>query len=172
MNPLTLENGDVLRDATSDDLTVVVAIYNASIPARLATADTSPVSVESRREWFDSHEVDRRPLWVVERAGEVIAWLSLRSFYGRPAYHATVEVSLYLAPQCQGGGLGTRMLQALIERCPAMGVRNLIGFVFAHNAPSLRMNEKVGFEQWGLLPSVAELDGVWRDLLIVGRKIE
>lgn len=168
---LMLPASDTLRDATLADLPPIVAIYNASIPGRLATADTEAVSVESRREWFASHSPEHRPLWVLERDGDIIAWISLRSFYGRPAYHATAEVSLYVAPAYHGQGIGTRLLQILIERCPSLGVRTLVGFVFAHNAPSLRMNEKVGFERWGLLPSVAELDGEWRDLLIIGRKI-
>jgi L-amino acid N-acyltransferase YncA len=166
-----LPDSDTLRDATFDDLPQIVAIYNASIPGRLATADTEPITVESRHEWFAGHSPDSRPLWVVERNHQLIAWISLRSFYGRPAYHATAEVSLYIAPEHQGRGLGTQLLQILIERCPSLGVRTLVGFVFAHNAPSLRMNEKVGFERWGLLPAVAELDGEWRDLMIIGRKI-
>jgi phosphinothricin acetyltransferase len=160
-----------LRDARPDDLERIVAIYNASIPGRLATADTAPISVESRREWFASHEPSRRPLWVLEHEGQVVAWISLRSFYGRPAYQATAEVSLYIAPEAQGRGLGTLLLRRMIERCPSLGVENLVGFVFAHNAPSMAMNRKLGFETWGHLPGIAELDGLKRDLLIVGLKI-
>ncbi len=160
-----------LRDAREDDLPRIVEIYNASIPGRLATADTVAVSVESRRAWFGEHSPERRPLWVLEHEGGVVAWISLRSFYGRPAYNATAEVSLYIAPEHQGRGLGTRLLRRMIECCPRLGVENLVGFVFAHNAPSMAMNARLGFEQWGLLPQVAELDGIKRDLLIVGLKI-
>ena len=64
-----------VRDATLDDLPAIVAIYNAAIPGRIATADTDPVTVESRKEWFDKHEPGRRPLWVAEMDGEVVAWI-------------------------------------------------------------------------------------------------
>jgi phosphinothricin acetyltransferase len=160
-----------VRDAREDDLEAIVAIYNASIPARLATADTVPITVESRRAWLREHDPARRPLWVVEHNGEVIAWLSLRSFYGRPAYHATAEASVYIAPTWHSRGLGTALMQKIIARCPELGIENLVGFVFAHNGPSMAMNRKLGFEQWGFLPGVAILDGVQRDLIIVGLKI-
>ncbi len=169
--PQVLEILEGLRDAREDDLTRIVEIYNASIPSRLATADTLPVSVESRRVWFSEHTPHSRPLWVLEHESEIVAWISLRSFYGRPAYNATAEVSLYIAPEYQGKGLGTGLLKRMIERCPSLGVENLVGFVFAHNAPSMAMNARLGFEQWGLLPQIAELDGIKRDLLIVGLKI-
>lgn len=159
-----------LRDARPADLARIVEIYNASIPGRLATADTAPVSVESRRAWLAEHEASRRPLWVLEQGGEIVAWISLRSFYGRPAYAKTAEVSLYIAPEQQGLGLGTLLLRRMIERCPSLGVENLVGFVFAHNEPSMAMNRRLGFEVWGRLPGIAELDGIERDLLIVGLK--
>ena len=160
-----------LRDAEIDDLPAIVAIYNAAIPGRMATADTLPISVESRALWFEQHNWQTRPLWVLERDEEIIAWISLNSFYGRPAYEATAEVSLYVAPAHHGQGIGTRLLQKMIERCPEFGVETLVGFVFAHNIASLKMNQKVGFEQWGFLPEVAQLDGQKRDLMIVGLKI-
>jgi len=163
--------GEILRDAREADLPRIVEIYNASIPGRLATADTEPVTIESRREWFRGHNPQSRPLWVLEHAGQIVAWVSLKSFYGRPAYHATAEVGLYVAPEAQGRGIGPRLLQAVIDKCPQLGIETLLGFVFAHNGPSLRMNEKIGFERWGLLPEVAELDGIKRDLVILGYKI-
>jgi L-amino acid N-acyltransferase YncA len=163
--------GALLRDALESDLPRIVEIYNASIPGRLATTDTEPITIESRREWFASHTPHARPLWVLECAGEVVGWVSLRSFYGRPAYKSTAEASVYVAPDWHGRSIGTRLMRAMIARCPALGVENLVGFVFAHNGPSMAMNRKLGFEQWGFLPEVAELDGVKRDLLIVGLKI-
>ena len=74
------------RDATLDDLPAIVAIYNSTVPSRQVTADLEPVSVESRLGWFQAHGPEKRPLWVVEGEGRVIAWLSFSDFYGRPAY--------------------------------------------------------------------------------------
>ncbi len=163
---------DVLRDATEQDLPAIVAIYNASIPGRLATADTVAVSVDSRWDWWHSHNPQTRPIWVLERDRQIIAWISLSSFYGRPAYNATAEFSLYVDPAFCGHGLGTYLLQQMIDRCPEFSVTTLLGFIFGHNAPSLRLAEKFGFERWGVLPAVAMLDGNPCDLVIMGRKVE
>src|SRR5207248_10486475 len=74
----------MIRDARETDLETIVRIYNAAIPGRLATADTQPVSTESRRAWFRDRDVARYPLWVFELDGHVGAWLSFARFYGRP----------------------------------------------------------------------------------------
>lgn len=82
------------RQATREDLPSIVEIYNATIPSRLVTADLVPVSIESRIEWFEQHKLDFRPLWVAERDGHIAGWLSFSTFYGRPAYNKTAELSV------------------------------------------------------------------------------
>jgi phosphinothricin acetyltransferase len=161
----------VLRDATRADLAAIVDIYNSSIPGRMATADTSAVSFESREAWFDEHAPGGRPLWVATEDGAVAGWLSFQSFYGRPAYRATAEISVYVSPRCQRRGIGRALLSRALERSPALELRTLLGFIFGHNEPSLRLFESFGFERWAFLPRVAELDGVERDLVIVGRRV-
>jgi len=162
-----------IRDAQPDDLARIVEIYNASIPGRLATADTEPVSVAARQAWFREFNPQARPLWVADAlpGGPIGGWLGLRSFYGRPAYRATVEVGVYIHPSVQRGGLARSLLAHAIASAPALGVRTMLGFIFAHNAPSLALFEAAGFVPWGRLPGVAELDGVERDLAILGRRV-
>ena len=161
-----------IRDAQPSDLPAIVAIYNASIPGRMATADTEIVSVAARESWFRDFTPDRRPLWVsTGPANEVEAWLSVRSFYGRPAYHRTAELGVYTAPDARRRGLARTLLGHAIARAPGLGLATLLGFVFAHNAPSLALFERAGFARWGHLPRVAELDGIERDLVILGRRV-
>ncbi|MGG4553339.1 N-acetyltransferase family protein [Paenibacillus humicus] len=171
-----------IEHATMDDLQEIVAIYNETIDSRAVTADLEPVTIESRLKWFAEHTPDRRPLWVV-RAGEnkgvgsaieygnpVIAWLSFQSFYGRPAYDGTAEISIYISSRFRGQGIGSLLIEKAIAACPEIGVKTMLGFVFAHNAGSLGLLRKHGFEQWGLLPRVANMDGEERDLVIMGRR--
>ena len=159
------------RLAAPDDLPRIVAIYNATIPTRLSTADTTPVSVESRLPWFREHVPSSRPLWVMEGDGVIVGWFSFQSFYGRPAYHATAEVSVYVSPAHRRRGIGRQLLAEGIRRAPDLGLHTLVGFIFGHNSASLGLFERFGFERWGLLPHVAELDGIERDLVIVGRRL-
>jgi L-amino acid N-acyltransferase YncA len=160
------------RDAVAADLPAIVAIYNATIPGRGVTADLDPVSVDSRRAWFDAHSPQRRPLWVAIADEAVVGWLSFSDFYGRPAYSASVEVSIYLDESVRGLGLGTTFLARAIEEAPALGVKTLLGFIFGHNGASLALFGRFGFTRWGTLPLVAKLDDVERDLVIVGLRID
>jgi phosphinothricin acetyltransferase len=159
------------RLAEARDLPRIVAIYNATIPSRMVTADLEPASVESRSRWFEEHAPGTRPLWVVELGGEVAAWLSFSSFYGRPAYRRTAEVSVYIDAAWRGQGVGRYLLREAIRAAPGLGLDTLLGFIFGHNAPSLALFERHGFARWGHLPNVAVLDGVERDLVIVGLRV-
>lgn len=161
-----------IRHATAADLAAIVAIYNDSIPGRQATADTSAVTVDSRREWFAAFDPASRPLWVAESGGKILGWLGLRSFYGRPAYHRTVEVAVYVAPGAQRRGLARALLAHAMAAAPALGISTLLAFVFGHNGASLSLFRAAGFADWGTLPRVAELDGVERDLVILGKKLQ
>ena len=159
------------RLARFDDLPAIVAIYNSTVASRQVTADTEPISVESRHAWFAEHTPERRPLWVIETDGQVIGWLSFSNFYGRPAYSATAELSIYLAEQARGKGLGRYFLEQAIAHAPQIGIHTLLGFIFGHNEPSLKLFEAFAFERWATMPRVATLDGIERDLIILGKRV-
>jgi len=158
----------MIRDAVLEDLPSIVEIYNSTIASRLVTADMEPVSIASRVAWFHAHSPDRHPLWVLEKDKDIYGWLSLSTFYGRPAYQATAEVSLYVAPSHRRQGVGQQLLGHTLTSSPKLGIETLLGFIFAHNQPSLNLFKQFGFQSWGYLPQVAKLDEVKRDLVILG----
>ncbi len=172
MRNSVIHHSMIIRDAGEIDLPAIVEIYNSTIPDRMATADTEPVSVDSRIPWFREHTPASRPLLVMESDGTVAGWFSFQSFYGRPAYHATAEVSIYVTAADRRRGAARQLLAEGIRRSPALGLSTLVGYIFGHNQPSLRLFESFGFQRWGLLPRIAELDGVERDLVIVGLRID
>jgi len=162
----------IFKNATLQDLPAIVDIYNSTIPGRMVTADTEPVTVESRIQWFESHNPDTRPLWMVyDDANNLAGWVSFKSFYGRPAYSGTVEIAIYLDPSARGKGYGKAILEYVLERCPSLGVKTVLGFIFAHNEPSLKLFRKLGFEDWAMLPNIAQLDDTERSLIIVGKRV-
>jgi L-amino acid N-acyltransferase YncA len=160
-----------IRHAAGADLPAIVAIYNTSIPGRMATADTEPVTVAQREEWFRAFDPAVRPLWVCENGGEIAGWLGLRSFYGRPAYHRTVESAVYVSPGHQRRGIARALLAHALAEAPSRGIATVLAFVFAHNRPSIALFEAQGFGRWGLLPRVCELDGRELDVAILGRRL-
>jgi L-amino acid N-acyltransferase YncA len=161
-----------LRDAVEDDLPAIVGIYNPTVPSRVVTADPEPVSVESRLTWFREHDPKSRPIWVAEVDGEIAGWFSFENFRKKPAYHATAEVSVYVSDKHRRRGIGRRLLEEAIRRAPELGLKTLTGGIFGHNEPSIRLFEGFGFERWAHYPRVAELDGVERDLVVLGLRLD
>lgn len=161
-----------IRDAVESDLSAIIEIYNAAIATRMSTAQLEPVTVESRRHWLTEHSPDKYPFWVLEMEGQVAGWLTIKSFLPRCAYSGTAELSVYVSEKFRGRGVGSALLEEAIARAPALEINALVGLIFAHNEASLRLFQRCGFARWGLLPRVARLDEIERDLTIMGRHIE
>ncbi|OCG39898.1 GNAT family N-acetyltransferase [Gilliamella sp. Bif1-4] len=160
------------HDATLEDLPFIVDVYNSTIAGRQVTADTVPVSVESRLEWFYQHNPKNRPLWLIKYQDRPCGWISLSSFYGRPAFYKTVEISLYLHQDFRGKKIGQFMVDKIEQFAKQAGIEAIFSYVFRHNLPSVNLFKKMQYQQWGLLPKIAELDNVQRDLVILGKRFD
>ena len=160
-----------IRDAVETDLPAIIKIYNAAIATRIATAQLEPVTFEGRRDWLKQHSSDQHPFWVLEIDCSVAGWLTLKPFLPRRAYRGTAEVSLYVDEKFRRRGIARTLLGEAIVRGPSLEINAMVGLIFAHNKPSLKLFEQLGFEKWGLLPRVARLDQVERDLTIMGRHV-
>lgn len=157
--------------AQISDLPKIVDTYNSTIASRLVTADLDPVSIDSKVKWFYDHNADTRPLWIVKVNDKYAGWMSFQNFYGRPAYSGTAEVSIYLNEDQRGKGLGKECLRTALSQSPTLKIHTVLGFIFGHNEPSLKLFYQFGFEKWASFPEVANMDGIYRDLLILGKKI-
>ncbi|PYJ35776.1 MAG: hypothetical protein DME88_01080 [Verrucomicrobia bacterium] len=159
----------IIRDAVEADLPAIIQIYNATVPTRMVTAELEPTTVEARLQWFREHSPEQYPFWVAESDGRVIGWLDFKRFLPRCAYRGTAEISVYVDENFRGRSVGQRLLQHAITRAPSLGITALVGLIFGHNKPSLNLFERLGFERWAFLPGVAQLDGVHRDLVMLGQ---
>ncbi|MGS0536632.1 N-acetyltransferase family protein [Pseudoalteromonas sp. SaAl2] len=161
----------ITRLADKNDLPAIVAIYNETIAGRMVTADTQPVSVADKQAWFDSH-TEKRPIYVYQQNEKIVAWLSYKSFYGRPAYDGTVEISIYITSTAQGQGLGKKLLKFAEQQAKRLDIKVLLAFIFSHNTPSIKLFEKFAFSHWGELPNVAVMDGNPYSLTILGKHLD
>jgi L-amino acid N-acyltransferase YncA/predicted O-methyltransferase YrrM len=159
----------IIRDAVEADLPAIVEIYNATVPTRTVTAELEPTTVEARLPWFREHSPEQYPFWVAESEGCVIGWLDFKRFLPRCAYRGTAEISVYVDEKFRRRGVAQRLLEDAIARAPSLGIRALVGLIFGHNEPSLKLFQRLGFERWGFFPAVAQLDGVARDLVVMGQ---
>jgi phosphinothricin acetyltransferase len=160
-----------IRDAVEADLPAIIKIYNAAVATRIATAQLEPVTLEQRRGWLKEHSADRHPFWVLEIDRQIAGWLTLKPFLPRCAYRGTAEVSVYVDEKQRRRGVARTLMIEAIARGPSLQISAMVGLIFAHNEPSLKLFGQLGFEKWGLLPRVAQLDEVKRDLTIMGRHV-
>ncbi|MGO2278887.1 MULTISPECIES: GNAT family N-acetyltransferase [unclassified Psychrobacter] len=171
----------VVQRASKEDLAEVLDIYNQSIPGKQATANLALVTVEERAAWFNEHlDSATRPIYVVKALQSndanqaklpVVAWGSFSDLYARTAYHISTEISIYLNQDYQGKGLGSLLTHWMLTQAPSLGIRNIIALVFAHNQPSLGLFRKLGFEQWGYMPEVCDMEGFIADVVMLGKTV-
>lgn len=158
--------------ATQADLSTIVDIYNSTIASRRATAELQPTTVAKRQAWFDAH-TGNRPLYVLKNHDdEVLAWGCFSDYYPRDAYYISAEISIYVRHDMRGVGVGKILLQYMMEQAPSLGIRNIVAVIFGHNHTSIRLFDSFGFEEWGRLPQVCDLDGVLADVVLMGKAIK
>jgi L-amino acid N-acyltransferase YncA len=155
------------RIATPADAAAIAEIYTQGIEDRVATFETRPRSAEDVRPWFDGIH----PVVVVEDGGQLVAFASTSTYRPRECYAGIAEFSVYTARDARGRGAGRLAMQALIEAAETAGFWKLVSRVFPENAASLRLLRALGFREVGVYEKHAQLDGVWRDVVIVERMI-
>ena len=128
-------------------------------------APAAPVTVTKERCRLSSLRA------VLANAGCANAATGARGLDDAAKTQGGAAVAVGIAPTLQGRGVGGRLLSEAVRRSRDFGLKTLLGFIFAHNEPSLKLFTQLGFARWGLLPGVARLDGIERDLTIMGRQI-
>jgi L-amino acid N-acyltransferase YncA len=149
-----------VREAKEPDLKEIVEIFNQAIHTRMSVGYTSEVTVEERKDWFLEHAPDQYPIYVAEYDREIVAWMSISPYRkSRPAFQATGEADCFIREGWRGKGIGDELVPYLLRQAKKLGFRTLIAIVLEHNHPSRRLLEKHGFQQWGFLPGIGEIDG-------------
>jgi L-amino acid N-acyltransferase YncA len=156
-----------VRPATPADAAAIAGIYNQGIEDRVATFETNLRTAEDVAAWFDGVH----PIVVAEEDGHVIAFASTSSYRPRGCYRGIAEVSVYVARESRGRGVGRLVLQALITACEKAGFWKLVSRVFLDNTASRHLIRSLGFREVGVYEKHGRLDGQWRDVVIVERLI-
>ncbi len=161
-----------IRNSTRSDWPEIIQIYNEAIEKGFSTADLSPVTVESRGDWLNSHDCKEFPIYVFEAENEVRGWASVSPYRsGRMALRYTAEISYYVSKSHLRQGIASQLLDHTIEACQALGYRTLFGILMDKNEGSVGLLEKFGFEKWGHMPKIADFDGTECGHIYMGKRI-
>ena len=171
--PIANEPPILVRPSRDTDVEAMLSIYRRHIRRGVEdsvdeTGTPEPDDLRDRRKNLRNQ---RLPHLVATRNGEVVGYAYVVLFRKRPAYRYTVKHSIYVHHDTIGHGVGKLLLQALIDACAAAGFRQMIGYIDADNAGSLKLHEKFGFARVGLLPAVAYRYGRWADTVMMQRSL-
>ncbi len=155
-----------IRPATIDDLGAITAIYNQAILTTVATFDTKPKSLDEQKEWFEQHGA-RNPILVAELENHVVGWASLSRWSDRCAYSDTAEVSLYVAEENRGKGIGRMLLESIVDAGRGAGFHTIVARIAEGNDASVDLHRTVGFEQVGVMKEVGRKFGKLLDVVIL-----
>lgn len=161
-----------VRLAKKKDYQRILDILNMAIKERRVTALLTPVTLKNRQEWFKEHSDGIHPIYVAEKDGVVAGWMAVTAYRsGREGFKRACEISYYIAPEYQGCGVGTRLMEHVIAESRRRGLKNLMAIIFADNFGSLRLAMKHGFKIWGNFPEIVEIDGRTTDCYQMGLKL-
>lgn len=152
-----------VRLAAVTDAAAMAAIYNQGIEDRVGTFETEPRTEATVAAWFD----DIHPIVVVEQNGEIVAYASTSSYRPRACYAGIVEFSVYVRRNWRGKGAGRLAMTRLLQECERAGFWKLVSRVFVENAVSRGLLRSLGFREVGIYEKHGQLDGIWRDVVIV-----
>jgi L-amino acid N-acyltransferase YncA len=146
----------------ADDWPAVAAIYAEGIATRAATFETEPPDYES----FDTSHYAKHRLVAAEN-GRVVGWVALAPTTSRACYAGVAESSVYVAESARGRGVGRALMDAVVASAAEDGIWTIQAGMFPENAASLALHESLGFRFVGRFERIAQLDGVWRDTVLL-----
>ena len=163
-----------LRDATEDDLPAIRDLYNALIATTTVAWRDDPSTLEEQAAAFASRRAAGYPTIVADDDGDVVGYTCCTTFRGDrfPGYRHTAELTVHVRGDRHGSGVGSRLIEALVERSRALGLHVLVAAVDADNEASIRFHERLGFEEVARMPEVGRKFDRWLTLVLLQRTID
>ena len=160
-------DGIGIRAMADGDWDEVVRIYVLGIATRNATFETETPTAESLHgKWIPGQR------WIIERDDVVSGWAAMTAVSTRDCYRGVAETSIYIDTAQIGQGLGSRLLAHQVDAASDAGFWTLQTSIFPENGASLAIHRRAGFREVGRRERIAQLDGVWRDTILLERRLD
>ncbi|MEM7223696.1 MAG: N-acetyltransferase family protein [Pseudomonadota bacterium] len=161
-----------VRAASAADLSATHEIYAHHVAHGLGSFEETAPDLTDWSARYRGLVADGYPFLVAEHEGRVGGYAYASAYRSRPAYRFAVQDSVYVAPDCQGHGLGQALLAELIARCTAQGFRRMVAVIGdSGNHASVGLHERQGFALVGVLPAVGFKHGRWVDTVLMERAL-
>jgi phosphinothricin acetyltransferase len=161
-----------IRPVASTDMPAIAAIYGHYVLTHPATFETEPPDAAEMAARMDKIATAGLPYWVAEQDQRVVGYCYVTPYRPRAAYRRTVENSVYVAPDTVAAGIGTTLLQKVMDECARQGYREIIAVIGdSANEPSLRLHRKAGFVHIGTLRNVGHKFDRWLDTVIMQKTL-
>ena len=155
------------RPVADEDMPVVLGIYEEGLATRNATFETKlPTATQLRAAWLPGMA------WVAELDGEVVGWTAVMPVSARDCYGGVGETSVYVAGSARGRGVGKALLYTQVMEADKAGMWTLQTSIFPENRASLALHHSAGYRTLAVRTRIAQLDGVWRDTVLLERRSE
>lgn len=159
------------RRAEMNDLEVLTYIYNQAILCGKCTCDMKPFTWQQRVDWFNSHLNDRYPMYVCLADETIVGYAHFSPFKEREALNDVTEITYYLDFAYHKMGIGTKIMQMMLERAKEIGFTDIMAVVVGCNEGSMALLKKFGFREWGRLPQIAHFGERKEDHVYFGLKL-
>lgn len=164
--------GLTIRPATAADAAALAAIYGDACLNGWGTFEEVPPSPEDMAGRLATVTGNGLPYLVAEDSGRVLGFAYATPFRPRAAYRFTAEDSVYVAPDAKGRGVGRAVLSAVIARCEALGLRQMMAVIGgADNEGSIGLHQALGYEVQGVMRGVGFKLGAWRDIVMMQKPL-
>lgn len=155
-----------IRPATPDDLDQILTIYNQGIADRTATLETEPKDLAYMTNWLTNRD-PRYSVLVATEGAALLGYAALGPYSPRAAYRRVADLSIYIARDARGKGVGGRLLEALEEQARENDFHKIVLFTFPFNDLGQGLYRKRGFREVGVFQEQGELDGKLVDVMIM-----
>lgn len=164
----------IIRDAEESDIPAITAIYNDAVENGRAIWNEEVVDPNNRLDWWRARTSQGYPMFVVvdndpdsEHFQQTVGYATYGDFRSFSGYRHTVEHSVYLRADQRGKGLAVPLMEKLIEHARGIGKHVMVAAIEGENQASIRLHEKLGFQQTGRMPEVGVKFGEWLDLVLM-----